>query len=271
MNQFFSRSASPKEELENRLFYLAAAFLFLNCIVLMFSTAVRMHGEITELNWQHWIGFSVWMVGFSILFRRSQKVLPDHDPYLLPIIGLLTGWGLLEIFRLDPGLGIRQTIWLTICLTLVFLLMQFRQLLPILKKYKYLWLVSGLALTILTFFFGTYPGGVGPHLWLGCCGVYVQPSEFLKILLVIYLAAYLADSLAIRFRFIKLIAPTFILVGIALLTLVAQRDLGTASLFILIYTLIVYLATGKRRILLVSFAAMVAALVVGYLVFDVIK
>lgn len=271
MNLLFPHSASPREKLQSRLFSLAAVFLFLNSIVLMFSTAVRMHTWIADLKWQHWIGFAVWLAGYSLVYRRSNKVLPDHDPYLLPIIGLLTGWGLLEIFRLDPGLGFRQTIWLAICLVLVFVVMQFCQLLPILKKYKYVWLISGLVLTVLTFFFGTYPGGVGPHLWLGCCGVYVQPSEFLKILLVVYLAAYLADSMAMHFRFIKLIAPTFLLVGMALLVLVAQRDLGTASLFILIYTLIVYLATGKRRILLVSFAAMVVALVVGYLVFDVIK
>jgi cell division protein FtsW (lipid II flippase)/cell division protein FtsI/penicillin-binding protein 2 len=271
VNLLFPHSASPREKLQSRLFSLAAAFLFLNSVVLMFSTSVRMHTWIADLKWQHWIGFAVWLAGYSLVYRRSNRVLPDHDPYLLPIIGLLTGWGLLEIFRLDPDLGFRQTIWLGICLALVFVVMQFRQLLPILKKYKYIWLVSGLALTILTFFFGTYPGGVGPRLWLGCCGVYVQPSEFLKILLVVYLAAYLADSLAIRFRFIKLIAPTFLLVGMALLILVAQRDLGTASLFILIYTLIVNLATGKRRILMVSFAAMVIALVAGYLVFDVIK
>jgi cell division protein FtsW (lipid II flippase) len=271
VNLLFPHSTSPREKLQSRLFSLTAAFLFLNSIVLMFSTSVRLHTWIADLKWQHWIGYAAWLVGYSVVYRRSNKVLPDHDPYLLPIIGLLTGWGLLEIFRLDPGLGFRQTVWLTICLAFVFALMQSRQLLPILKKYKYVWLVSGLALTILTFFFGTYPGGDGPRLWLGCCGVYVQPSEFLKLLLVVYLAAYLADSLAIHFRFIKLITPTFLLVGIALLVLVAQRDLGTASLFILIYTLIVYLATGKRRILLVSFASMVVALVVGYLVFDVIQ
>jgi cell division protein FtsW (lipid II flippase) len=271
VNLIFPSSASPKDKLQSRLFRIAAIFLFLNCIVLMFSPAVRLHAWVAEYRWQQWIGFVVWLFGYSILYRQSNRFLPDHDPYLLPIMGLLSGWGLLEIFRLNPDLGLKQTVWLVICLTLMIMAMRIRSLLPILKKYKYLWLVGGLVLTLLTFFFGTYPGGVGPRLWLGCCGMYIQPSEILKVLLIIYLAAYLADSVTYHFNLMKLLAPTLVLIGAALLILVAQKDLGTASLFILIYTLIVYIATGKRRILLISTMGVLVAFVAGYLVFDVIK
>ena len=271
MNQLFPSSASTKDKIQSRLFKIATAFIFLNCIVLMFAPAVRMHAWVAEYNWKQWIGFTVWLICFSVIYRQINRFLPDHDPYLLPIMSLLTGWGLLEIFRLNPDLGIKQTIWLAFCIFLLTILLRLRTFLVILKKYKYIWLIGGLVLTLLTFFFGTYPGGTGPRLWLGCCGVYVQPSEFLKILLIIYLASYLADSLNIRFNFLKLITPTLILGGAALLILVAQKDLGTASLFIIIYTLIVFLATGKRRVLLFSFVAVVIAFVAGYFIFDVIK
>jgi len=250
---------------------LAALFLFLGCLVLMFAPAVRLHTWLAAYHWEQWVGFAVWLVGFALVYRQVNHFLPDRDPYLLPIVALLSGWGLLEIYRLDVGLGFRQTAWLAACFAALIIGLRVPQLFNILRRYKYVWLVSGLILAVLTFFFGTYPGGAGPRLWLGAGGVYIQPSEFLKILLIVYLAAYLADSLPAHFHLMQLLAPTIILGGAALLILIAQRDLGTATLFIIIYTLIVYLASGKRRVLLFSFLGIVLALVAGYFLFDVIR
>ncbi len=144
-------------------------------------------------------------------------------------------------------------------------------LLQLLRRYKYLWLTSGLLLTGLTFLFGTYPGGEGPRLWLGCCGVYLQPSEPLKLLLIIYLAAYLADRLPFSFSLPQLLVPTLIIIGLALTMLVGQRDLGTASLFILIYTVIVYIASQHKRMLVISLATLLCAGFLGYFLFDVVR
>ena len=128
-----------------------------------------------------------------IAHYQSLRWIPDRDPYLLPVIGLLSGWGLLTIWRLDPYLGLRQSIWLLVASVLLILGFRLPSDLRFLRQYKYLWLTSILLLTGLTFLFGTNPLGYGPRMWLGCCGIYLQPSEPLKLLLVVYLAAYLAD------------------------------------------------------------------------------
>lgn len=271
MNLFFPSTLAPKDLIQSRLMKLATAFIFLCCLILTFSPAIRLHSWMANYQWQQWIGFGVWLMGFSLVYRQVNRYLPDRDPYLLPVIAILSGWGLAEIYRLNPGLGFRQTAWLGACLLAMILGLRIPHLFNILRRFKYVWLVSGLALALLTFFFGTYPGGVGPRLWLDIGGVYLQPSEFLKILLIVYLAAYLADSLPAHFRLMQLLAPTIILAGATLLILFAQRDLGTASLFIMIYTLVVYLASGKRRVLLFSFIGMIVALVAGYFLFDVIR
>lgn len=250
---------------------LAALFVFLCCVVLTFAPAVRLHTWLAEYHWEQWVGFAIWLAGFSLVFHQVNRFLPDRDPYLLPIIAVLSGWGLVEIFRLDTGLGFRQTAWLFACLLAMVLGLRIPQLFNILRRYKYVWLISGLILAVLTFFLGTYPGGTGPRLWLSIGGIYLQPSEFLKLLLIIYLAAYLADSLPAHFHLMQLLTPTIILGGAALLILIAQRDLGTASLFIIIYTLIIYLVSGKRRVLLFSFLGVVIALIAGYFLFDVIR
>ena len=250
---------------------LAAVFLFVGCVILTFAPAVRFHTWQVEYRWQQWVGFVVWLFGFSFVYRQANRFLPDRDPYLLPIISLMVGWGLLTIFRLDPVFGYRQTIWLSICLAGFIIGLRIPGLLSILRRYKYIWLTLGLLLTLFTFFYGTYPGGKGPNLWLGCCGIYLQPSEFLKFLLIIYLAAYLADSLPSKFRLIRLLTPTLLVAGSALLILIAQRDLGTAFLFIALYAVVIYLASGKRRVLLFSFITVLCALIAGYLIFDVIQ
>ena len=102
--------------------------------------------------------------------------------------------------------------------------------------------------------------------------MYFQPSEPLKLLLVVYLAAYLADKLPIHLTCFPLLYPTFILSGIAILLLLFQRDLGTASIFIALYTIMIYLATGRRRTMLIS--AVVILLLVsiaGYYLVDIIR
>ncbi len=115
-----------------------------------------------------------------------------------------------------------------------------------------------------TLLFGTNPGGVGPRLWLGCCDVYFQPSEPLKLLLIAYLAAYFADKLPSRLRIIHLLYPTLILSGIVIILLLAQRDLGTASIFTALYAIIIYLVTGRKRVILVSVVLLLVVSTAGY-------
>ncbi len=250
---------------------LAFVFVFLNSVVLTFAPAVRLHTWVADFLWEHWIGFATWLIGYTILFLQLNKFLPDRDPFILPIIALLNGWGLLMIYRLSTAFGLRQTIWMTVAIIGMLVALRLKNLLPTLRRYKYVWLITGLILTLLTFVIGTYPGGDGPGLWLNLGSVYVQPSELLKFLLIVYLAAYLADTFQAHLHLVQLLTPTLILITAAVLVLVAQRDLGTATLFILLYTIVIYLASGKRRILMISFFLMVAALVAGFIVFDVIQ
>ena len=250
---------------------LAAFFLLIYAVTLTLSPAVRLHSWQVDYRWNHWIGFVVWLISTTVVHRQLIRRLPERDPYLFPIAALLIGWGLMTIWRLDYVMGIRQSIWLAVSMLVFGLGLRVKDLLSFLRRYKYVWLVSGLLLTALTFLLGTYPGGIGPHLWLGCCGVYLMPSEPLKLLLIAYLAAYLADHNPAQFGLMQLLTPTLILVGAALILLVGQRDLGTAFLFILIYTVIVFIASHQKRILLVGALVLLAAGVAGYLLFDVVR
>ncbi len=212
--------------------------------------------------------------------RQLARFLPERDPYLFPVAAFLSGWGLLTIWRLSSVLALRQTAWLILVGMVFVLTLRYNRgqagskILAYLRRYKYVWLTSGLVLTAVTLFFGTNPLGSGPRLWLGCCGIYFQPSEPLKLLLVIYLAAYLADrqiSSGTSRRLLPLLIPTLLMTGLALLLLIFQRDMGTAAIFMMLYAVIVYAGTGNKNVLFASLAILLFAAIAGYALFDVVK
>lgn len=259
------------DQIQNRLLKLAFIFHFLYALILSLSPVVHASYLSASYRWSHWIGLVIWAIVFIIINLQTSHTLPDRDPYLLPVAAFLIGWGLLTIWRLSPDLGLRQAIWLAASGVIFIFIIRYPHALAILRSYKYIWLISGLILTGFTFIFGTNPAGVGPRLWLGCCGIYLQPSEPLKLFLVVYLSAYLADRLPIRKNIFPLIFPTIVLTGFALLLLVIQRDLGTASIIILLYTTILYLATGRKRVLLASAIILTLSGLVGYFVIGIVR
>ena len=296
-------SSRFSENIKLRYMVIVGVFLLLYSIALTLSPAVRARSWDVDFRWGHWLGFFTWLAGFSLVFVRVKRYLPNSDPIILPVVALLSGWGVLSIWRLTPTFGLRQTLWLSICLAVVALGVRLPSDLVFLRKYKYLWLTGGLVLTALTLIFGTNPLGYGPRLWLGCCGLYLQPSEPLKLLLIIYLAAYLADwsgyiNLAsvpsqahegtkqlrknrlwshlpnisfLRIHHLQILVPTLLMTGLAILILLVQRDLGTASILIFLYSVLIFLATGWYWIPVVNSLILIGVGFLGYLFFDVIR
>jgi cell division protein FtsW (lipid II flippase) len=257
--------------IQANLLKIAAGFLMLQTLIITLSPAVRARTMAVDYRWSQWIALFMWMVAVYYAHRSIALYLPDADPYLFPVAAFLTGWGLLTVWRLDSGFGARQALWLAVSAAVFVGGLRLPTTLGFLRKYKYVLLTTGLILTAFTLIFGTNPTGYGPRLWLGCCGIYFQPSEPLKLLLVAYLAAYLAERIPIRLRAFALIYPTLFLTGIAILLLIFQRDLGTASIFIALHTIIIYLATGQRRFLVISIISLIFFGIIGYYVIDVIR
>jgi cell division protein FtsW (lipid II flippase) len=271
---------SKTDQTEGRLLILAALFLALYGAALSLAPLVRARSLQASPDLQHWLEFAVWGAVFYAAHLFSTRRLPQRNPLLLPAAALLSGWGLLTIDRLLPEFGLRQAVWLFASGAVLIAGFWLPQDFGFLRRYKYLWLSGGLVLTALTLFLGTNPLGAGPKMWLGCCGLYLQPSEPLKLLLIIYLAAYLADRMVIPGEesqkwtaqaLLPLLAPTLVMTALALLLLAIQRDLGTASIFLFLYAVMVYIASGRRRVALIAVVALIAASVGGYLLFDVVR
>lgn len=246
-------------------------FLFLYSIILTLSPMIKLRSWSADLKWSHWIGFLIWLFGYYWLNHVAKIHLKYYDPFIIPTIGLLIGWGILSIWRLNSVLGARQSTWFLICVLISSLILRNKHLLQKLRDYKYVLLLFGFILAGLTFLFGTYPGGEGPRLWLGGWGIYFQPSELLKLLLIIYLAAYFADKTLYQIKFISLVFPTIVLISTALFILLVQRDLGTALVFLTIYIFMLYSVFIKKRIIMIGGLVMLLAGILGYLFIDLVK
>ena len=275
---------------------LACIFLGFYALSLTLAPAARARSWEVDYRWNHWLGYLVWLIMVILAHQQTKRYLPDRDPYLLPVAVILSGWGLMTIWRLFPDFGLRQTIWFAIAMVVFTLGLRLPTQLDFLRKYKYVLLIGGLILTALTLFFGANPaGGAGPRLWLGCCGVYFQPSEPLKLLLIIYLSAYLADnqpwfrlsskslqdddnnkgegiaSQVNRASYLPLLAPILFMTSLVILLLLVQRDLGTATIFVFLFAVITYLATERKLILILSVFLLAVAGIAGYYLFDVVQ
>ncbi|MFN8435336.1 MAG: FtsW/RodA/SpoVE family cell cycle protein [Anaerolineales bacterium] len=257
-------------QVQSRLLQWSALFLFLQSIVLTLAPAVRERTWDVDYRLSHWFGFLIWCIFTYIAHRIINQYLPERDPYIFPAATLLSGWGLLAVWRLDESFGIRQAAWFATSIVVLILAVRYFRNLSFLRNYKYVFLIGGLLITALTLIFGTNPMGAGPRLWLGLGGVYFQPSEPLKILLVIYLSAYLAERSNFRLSSLPLLIPTLLVTSVALLLLVVQRDLGTASIFIFLFTIFIFIVTGKRRILIGTGSFLLIALLIGYFLIDII-
>jgi cell division protein FtsW (lipid II flippase) len=125
---------------------------------------------------------------------------------------------------------------------------------------------------------GVDPNDSGVRIWLGYGGYYFQPSELIKILLVIFLASYLDDVRGLvggpsiggrRSIRVAYLLPVALLGGMCLLLLLVQRDLGPAVLFYAVTLTLLYLATERALYVALGLAAFGLGATVVYRLFAV--
>jgi cell division protein FtsW (lipid II flippase) len=204
-----------------------------------------------------------------------RLTLPRADPYLFPLAALLASFGLVEIYRIDDGLARQQAQWFVIGLGLftatIVLLRDYRRL----ERYRYLIAIGGIMLLLLPRAFTPVNGA---YLSIQIGSLSVQPAEFAKIAIVIFLASYLRDTrqllvtagrrvLGVTIPPLKHFGPMLVVWGSAMLLLFFIRDIGSSVMFFGAFLAMVYVATDRLSFVVVGIAifALGAYLVAGHI------
>ncbi|MCZ7572347.1 MAG: FtsW/RodA/SpoVE family cell cycle protein [Ardenticatenaceae bacterium] len=181
---------------------------------------------------------------------------PDADQTLLPLALTLNGLGLVMIERLASNFTARQTTAMLIGLAVALALAIWPDTLRLLERARYSLLVPGILLLLLAVLISLTPFGSSRALFLTVGRFGFQPSELLKLLLVIFLAGYLDfhREKFVTFRLLRpfrdvrwlwVYFPMLGMWGFSMLLLVWQRDLGAALLFFGTFLALAYLATQR--------------------------
>jgi cell division protein FtsW (lipid II flippase) len=180
----------------------------------------------------------------------------------------------------ELGLGDVQLAWLVLSFGLATILAVTIRSDSWLRLYKYTWAAAGVALLVATFVFGDDVNGQVLSLTIG--PVTGQPSELLKVILVVFLAGYLSENRPllveestrvgpIALPPLPFLAPMVAMWAIALSIVVLQRDLGAALLFFTVFLSLLYIATGRVGYVIVGVLLFIAGAYVMYLIFPTVQ
>jgi len=234
-----------------------------------------------ELYWQQLLKYQDLgvLLAAALMLVISSYIVEYRgrgNPLLIQLIAVLSALGLILIYRVNPYYGIRQSYWVIAGFGLYWAIQLFLPEYKRLLNYKYTFMVLSLIFLAITILFGVEAGGA--RSWLSLGSFRFQPSEFVKIFMVIFLASYLDENKEIlrsgtlkfgRFYFPDwpYLGPLLAVCGLSLMLLVFQKDLGMALLFFAIFLVMIYVATDRLSFLLLGLGLFSAGTVLMYFIF----
>ena len=199
----------------------------------------------------------VLFVGVAVLMHLLLVAIGFRgDQLLLPLALALTAVGLVEVERLASNLLVQQLSWVLIAAGVFAIAILVPRDLTILSRYKYTWAILGLALLLSPLLPVVGREINGARIWIGLGVAQFQPSEAVKILLVVFFAAYLDEYREVlstpprRFGPLPVpplpyLVPILLMWGMAMVVMVLEKDLGATLLFFGIFLAMLWLATGE--------------------------
>jgi rod shape determining protein RodA len=198
----------------------------------------------------------------------DRRMLLNIDWLLVALVFMLTGWGLITVYSATHGrlethlndLYLKQMYWFGAGLVLMVLttLVDYRQL----SRSAYALLAFGIALLIGVWGFGRV--AFGARRWLTLGPLSFQPSELVKIFLILSFARYFSDTHRQgRLRFRDLLIP-LIMVAIPFVLIAKQPDLGTALVLFVMAILLVFASGFPLKPLLILAGIGVVSLPIGW-------
>lgn len=198
---------------------------------------------------------------FLVLMRA---IYPFANRMISTHIAMLLSIGFIMLTRLSLNRAIKQFAIAAVAMVIALIVPVLMKHVKLLLKMRWLFAAVGIGILLLVLVTGSITNGSKLVFRVG--GIGFQPSEFIKIIYVLFLAAMLDKATKVWH-----ILLTAVLAGGHVLILVDSRDLGSALIYFITYVVLVFVATNRKRYLAVGMAGAVIASVAAYFLFSHIR
>ena len=211
------------------LFFFAAQIVFFECIMLLYPR----------------------------IYRRCSRKLVNNMCFLL-------GIGFIMLTRLSFDLAIRQFAIVAVSFLISAVIPVCIEKMSFLNKLGWVYAILGFLFLATVFVFGVSKNGATN--WISIGGIVLQPSEFVKIIFIFFVASMLSKAK----EFNDLVKIT-VVPALYVCVLVIEKDLGAALLFFMVYMMMLYSTTAKLSYLLAGFGSGAVASVIAYFIFGHVR
>lgn len=205
--------------------------------------------------------FLIQLAAYGTITFVYKKLYPRLSELLFNHMLLLLCVGSVMLTRLDFNGAIRQFVIVVAALVVALFIPAFIRAMHRIERYGYAYLGLGIAVLLFVFFFAGER--LGARIWVKFFGVAMQPFEFVKILFIFGCGAVL-----LRAKSWKGMLAGAVLAGIHVLLMAASKDLGGALLFAVVFWVLLYSVSGKKRWIFGGVLAAGAACTAAYLLFS---
>lgn len=230
---FGFRVFSKKDEDSKNLLYLKQKVIFfllhfmMNFIIFIQTDSM----ELIVFYLAQVVFFAALSALYGAIYPKASKLLLNHMCMLLMV-------GFVMLSRLSFGRAVRQFEIVVVSAVITLFVPYLMKKFTFLKDLTYFYAGVGIILLAIVFIIGrvTY----GAKLSFEIAGVGIQPSEFVKIIYVFFIASMLCKS-----KEFYQVMQTSIFAAIHVIILVVSKDLGSALIFFIAYLFMLFIATHK--------------------------
>ncbi len=228
----FAVPAARNEKRQRSMLRAQAACMF----VIHLDAFVVIYANTREIRYLFFYAAQVLFVIFlfvvyKLVYRRAARLVINHMCMLMLI-------GFIILSRLDFSSAVRQFEIAVVASVLTIFIPLLVRKLKFLRKFTWVYAVVGVVSLGAVLLFGRISGGA--HISFTVAGITLQPSEFVKIIFVFFVACMFYRSTDFR-----QVCITTVVAAVHVLILVLSTDLGAALIFFITYVVMLYAATRK--------------------------
>ena len=204
------------------------------------------------------------VIMLGLIMWLYEKFYPKVSRLIVNNMCMLLSIGFIMITRLSYNKAVKQCIIVAGAMLLSYLVPIVIQKTRRLSELKTLYALIGIVALSAVVVVGQVSGGA--KLGFEIAGFGIQPSEFVKILFVFYVAASFRKSSSF-----KDVVWTTLVAGFHVLILVISKDLGAALIIFVVYLVMLYVATKQPLYTIVGMIAGSVAAVAAYHLFNHVR